>query len=170
MKEHRIREGSSIIYGGILHKEVAATVVYHLRALRLMGRYGVQLATPWERARGRTLTWDATCIDTFAPSYIHTTVEEAGLVAKIAEICKRKNYEALAAVHLFTPIAVETSGVFSPETRCFLHKLASRVRLVTNEDLEKSHFYLTQQLAVSIRQGNALSIIGTHVPYGTRMN
>ena len=82
MKEHRIRDSSSIIYGGILHKEVAATVVYHLRALRLMGRYGVQLATPcnWERG-----TWDATCIDTFAPSYIHTTVEEAGLVAKIAE-------------------------------------------------------------------------------------
>ena len=89
--------------------------------------------------------------DTFAPSYICTAIEEAGSVAdgsrlfsvaEIAEIWKRKNYEALSAVHVLTPIAVETSEVFGPETRCFLHKLASRVRSVTNE--EKSHFYLTQ--------------------------
>ena len=86
-------------------------------------------------------------------------VEEAGLVAEIAEICKRKNYEALLPVHVFTPIAVETSGVFGPETRCFLHKLASRMRSVTNE--EKSHFYLTQQLSVAIQRGNAWSILGT---------
>ena len=97
--------------------------------------------------------------DTFAPSYIHTAIEEAGSVAEIAEIRKRKNYEALSAVHVFTPIAVETSGVFGPETRCFLHKLASRVRSVTNE--EKSHFYLTQQLSVAIQWGNTLSILGT---------
>ena len=77
---------------------------------------GITIA-PWKR--GRTLIWDATCIDTFAPSYIHTAIEEAGSVAEIAEIRKRKNYEALSAVHVFTPIAVET--------KCFLHKLASRV-------------------------------------------
>ena len=93
--------------------------------------------------------------DTFAPSYIHTAIEEAGSVAEIAEIRKRKNYEALSAVHVFTPIAVETPGVFGPETRC----LASRVRSVTNEG--KSHFYLTQQLAVTTQRGNALSILGT---------
>ena len=121
---------------------------------------------PWER--GRTLIWDATCIDTFAPSYIHTAVKEAGLVAEIAEIRKRKKYEALSAVHVFTPITVETSGVFGPETRCFLHKLASRMRPVTNE--EKSHFYLTQQLSVAIQRGNALFILGTHVPYGTKVD
>ena len=119
---------------------------------------GITIA-PWER--GRTLIWDTTCIVTFAPSYIHSAVKEAGLVAEIAEIRKRKNYEALSAVHVFTPITVETSGVFGPETRCFLHTLASRMRSVTNE--VKSHFYLTQQLSIAIQRGNALSILGTHV-------
>ena len=126
---------------------------------------GITIA-PWET--GRTLIWDATCIDTFAPSYIHTAVKEAGLVAEIAEIRQRKNYEALSVVHMFIPIVVETSGFFSPKTRCFLHKLASRVRSVTNE--EKSHFYLTQQLAIAIQQGNALSILETHVPYGSKVD
>ena len=72
----------------------------------------------------------ALLFDTFAPH---------GSVAEIAELRKRKNYEALSAVQVFTPIAVETSGVFGPETRCILHKLASRVRSVTNK--EKSYFY-----------------------------
>ena len=31
---------------------------------------------------------------------------------------------------------------------------------------EKSHFYLTQQLSIAIQRGNALSILGTHVPVG----
>ena len=60
---------------------------------------------------------------------------------------------------------VETSGVFGPETRVFLHKLSSRVKSFTLE--EKSHFYLTQQLSIAIQRGNALSILGTHVPVGT---
>ena len=126
---------------------------------------GITIA-PWER--GRTLIWDATCIDTFAPSYTRMAIEEAGSVAEIAEIRKKKNYEALSTVHIFTPIAVETSGVFGPETRCFLRKLASRMRSVTND--EKSLFHLTQQLAVTIQRGNALSILGTHVPYGTSVD
>ena len=126
---------------------------------------GITIA-PWER--GRTLIWDATCIDTFAPSYTRMAIEEAGSVAEIADIRKKKNYEALSTVHIFTPIAVETSGVFGPETRCFLRKLASRMRSVTND--EKSLFHLTQQLAVTIQRGNALSILGTHVPYGTSVD
>ena len=74
--------------------------------------------------------------------YINAATKDAGLVAEIAKTRKRKNYEVLLAVHMFTPIAVETSGVFGPETRDFLHKLSSRVKSVTLE--EKSHFYLTQ--------------------------
>ena len=101
---------------------------------------------PWER--GRTLIWDATCIDTFAPSYINAATKDAGLVAETAETHKRKNYEVLSAVHIFTPIAVETSGAFGPETRVFLHKLSSRVKPDTLE--EKSHFYPTQQLSIAI--------------------
>ena len=95
-------------------------------------------------------------------------LKKLGWLQKLRKSAKRKNNEALAAVHLFTPIAVRhlESSVLRPDVSCT--NWHPRVRLVTNEDLEKSHFYLTQQLAVSIRQGNALSIIGTHVPYGTK--
>ena len=126
---------------------------------------GITIAL-WER--GHTLIWDATCIDTFAPSYIRMVIEEAGSVAEIAEIRKKMNYEALSTVHIFTPIAVETSGVFGSETRRFLRKLVSRMRSATND--YKSLFHLTQQLAVTIQRGNALTILGPHVPYGTSVD
>ena len=96
------------------------------------------------QSRWQTPRWNHNCpLGKRSHSYLtplpHTAIEEAGSVAEIAEIQKRKNNEALSAVQVFTPIAVETSGVFGPETRCILHKLASRVRSVTNK--EKSHFY-----------------------------
>ena len=62
--------------------------------------------TPW--TKGRILIWDATCIDTFAPSYVEEATREAGSVAAIAESRKRKKYEELSTIHEFTPVAIET--------------------------------------------------------------
>ena len=42
---------------------------------------------PWKN--GRTLVWDATCPDTFAPSHVALTAREAGLVASQAEKAKK---------------------------------------------------------------------------------
>lgn len=115
----------------------------------------------WER--GCTFLWDATCIDTFASLYINVATKDAGLVVKIAETRKRKNYEVLSAVHMLTPIAVETSGILGSETRAFLHKLLFKVKSVTLK--EKFPFYLTQQ-----SNGNALSIQwGMLCPYSVLM-
>ena len=41
---------------------------------------------PWRN--GRTLVWDATCPDTFAPSHVALAAREAGLVASQAEKAK----------------------------------------------------------------------------------
>ena len=41
---------------------------------------------PWEK--GHALVWNATCRDTYAPSYKSLAVREAGLVAKRAEDSK----------------------------------------------------------------------------------
>ena len=49
----------------------------------------------------------------------------AGSVAAMAEDRKKKMYKALDALHCFVPIAIDTSGVFGPETKCFLTSLSS---------------------------------------------
>ena len=38
---------------------------------------------------GQLLVWDATCPDTFAPSYVSNATREAGAVAALAEERKR---------------------------------------------------------------------------------
>ena len=60
--------------------------------------------------------WDATCIDTFAPSYRSLAVQAAGSVAAKAESLKEEKYSDLSQTHEFAPIAVEPSGVFGPQS------------------------------------------------------
>ena len=48
---------------------------------------------PWEK--GLSLAWDATCVDTFAPSNVSQSVEEAGKAAAAAEVRKETKYEEL---------------------------------------------------------------------------
>ena len=59
---------------------------------------------------------------------IQTTSEAgavAGAVAALAERKKKTKYEAIAQIHLFYPIALETSGVFGPDTYAILCDLAT---------------------------------------------
>ena len=112
---------------------------------------------PWER--GKLLVWDATCSDTFAPSYSSNAASEVGAVAAMAEERKKAKYEHLDASHSFVPVAVETAGVFGPLTHAFLKDLGRRIALVTGE--EKSYSYLVQRVSVAIQRGNAASVVGT---------
>ena len=110
---------------------------------------------PWER--GKLLVWDATCSDTFAPSYSSNAASEVGAVAAMAEERKKAKYEHLDASHSFVPVAVETAGVFGPLTHTFLKDLGRRIALVTGE--EKSYSYLVQRVSVAIQRGNAASVV-----------
>ena len=76
------------------------------------------------RERGRLLVWDATCSDTYAPSYITSAASEAGAVASQAEERKIMKHDHLHASLLFILVAVETAGVFGRLTRAFFKKLA----------------------------------------------
>ena len=71
---------------------------------------------PWKC--GKLLVWDATCPDTFAPSYFSNATSEAGLVAASAEERKEAKYSNLGALHCFTPVAIETSGVLALSLCC----------------------------------------------------
>ena len=70
---------------------------------------------PWKC--GKLLVWDATCPDTFAPSYVSQATTAAGEVATHAEERKCSKYSSL---HEFIPVAIETSGVMGSQS---LHAL-----------------------------------------------
>ena len=69
---------------------------------------------PWPA--GRYLVWDFTCVDTYAPSYIPKTSLEAGAAATMVEDRKRSKYSYLGQGYFFSPITIETLGVFGRST------------------------------------------------------
>ena len=116
---------------------------------------GVSLA-PWKS--GRLLVWDATCPDTFAPSYrAHATVEP-GRVAAIAEDRKDEKYRDLPSTHWFCPIAIETMGAMGPRSLALLKEVGRRIMSETGE--AKSTEYLLQRLSVAVQRGNCASVLG----------
>ena len=112
---------------------------------------------PWKC--GQLLVWDATCPNTFAPSYSTIAAHQVGAVAQQAEDRKMRKYKHLDSCYFFTPVAIETSGVFGPKTTEFLKELGLRLRQVSGE--ANSFAYLTQRLSVAIQCGNAASVLGT---------
>ena len=112
---------------------------------------------PWKK--GKCLVWDATCPDTFAPSYLRLSSREAGAVAIQAEERKKQKYSCLSSTHLFTPIAIESSSVFGTEAISFVRELGLRLKNVTGETA--SHHYLIQKLSVAVQRGTAAAILGS---------
>ena len=62
---------------------------------------------------------------------------------------KKTKYANFNLAHTFTPVAIETSGVFGPESLSFLKDLGGRLAWVTGE--EKSRTYLIQRLAMAVQ-------------------
>ena len=115
---------------------------------------------PW--AKGRSLLWDFTCRDTFAQSYLAQSSQHAGHVAKKAERKKIHHYSDPADHFMFTPVAVETSGVIGEIGLNFIKKIGSKIAEVTKE--HRSTNYLIQRISVAIQKGNVASILGTIPP------
>ena len=82
--------------------------------------------------RGQLLVWDATCPDTFAPCLIilhNCCIASWNSCSTGGEDIKKKiqKYKHLDSCHLFTPVAIETTGVFGPRTTEFLKELGVEV-------------------------------------------
>ncbi|CAH2232343.1 jg26186, partial [Pararge aegeria aegeria] len=116
---------------------------------------------PWER--GRALVWDATCVDTLAPSHIRETMLKAGAAAEKAETNKRNKYSSLIPNYIFVPFAVETLGPWSNSAKKFIQNITPRLIASTGDRRAGSFF--AQRIGIAIQRGNAASILAT-IPRG----
>ena len=89
------------------------------------------------------------------PQLLHTKLEQLLNRQKIGRCTSINTYPC----YFFTPVAIETSGVFGPKTTEFLKELGHRLRQVSGE--ANSFAYLTQRLSVAVQRGNAASVLGT---------
>jgi hypothetical protein len=112
---------------------------------------------PWRG--GRSLVWDATVIDTVAPSYLHASAATAGAAAELADTRKTAKYDHLLANHHFVPVALETLGPINNNGLDFIKDLGKRLTLISGDIRETS--YLFQRLSATIQRFNAISFRGT---------
>merc|ERR1712030_287898 len=108
-------------------------------------------------SQGKSLCWDATCVNTFGESSINDTAIEVGHAATKAESAKIAKYPDMVRRFRFEPIAIETSGVFGPSTRNIVHEIGKRICEKTGEKRET--MWLKQCLNIAIQKVNALSIL-----------
>ena len=94
---------------------------------------------PW--ARGKCLAWDATIVDTVAPSHLPSTKTQEGAAALRAAEIKTLKYRSLAPTYQIMPISLETFGAWHTESLDFMRELGPRTSLVTG-DQRKTTFLL----------------------------
>ena len=112
---------------------------------------------PWKQ--GKCLAWDVTMPDTYAQSHLPTTTTNVGHAADKSAVSKTQKYQTILQTHLFTPIAIETAGVWNSQAREFTKERGKCISTVTGEIKETS--YIFQQVSVAIQRGNMLSFIGS---------
>ena len=111
---------------------------------------------PWKS--GQLIAWDATCRDSFAPSYRSSSTHSPGAVADLAEVSKCQKYQHLPPTDCFTPVTFESLSAVGSRTLAFLKDIGRRIRLETGEP--KATFYLLQRLSVAVKRGNCTLING----------
>ena len=108
---------------------------------------------------GKCLTWDVTCVDTFADTVVVQSALGPGAAARQAEERKRQRYADLSQRYIFEPVALETSGVYGPAAAAFVQELGRRISARTGERRETA--WLRQRLSIAIVRGNAASVLAT---------
>ena len=105
-------------------------------------------SVPWHKSR--CLAWYATCPDTYAQSHVQSSSLSAG--AAVAELKKQNKYSDLPPYIDFTPVAIETSGVWGENARDLIKNLGRRIALVQLEP--RSTSFLQQRISLAIQHGN----------------
>ena len=111
------------------------------------------------------MVWDATVVDTLAPSHVERTSVTPGAAAATAEDKKRLKYVGnLPPTYEFIPLGFETLGAVGPVAEDFLDTLGKRLAITT--DCDRAGEYLRQRLSLEILRGNVGSILGSLVDGG----
>ena len=109
----------------IKHALVSARIPCHLEPSGLYRSDGKHpdgaSVVPWRC--GKILVWDATCVDTLAPSHQALAARESRAVAVDGEFKKHAKYAHLESTHYFVPMSVETLGALGPEASSFLKEI-----------------------------------------------
>ena len=108
---------------------------------------------------GRSLCWDATCVDTFCATNLPGCAMRSGKAAEEAERLKRERYAEISARFRFEPLAVETTGVLGPSSLKFVTELGSRARQCTGERRETQ--WLFQRISLAVARGNAAAVLAS---------
>lgn len=121
--------------------------------------------TPWKN--GKSLVWDATCVDTIASSYLHLTSKHPGAAANMACSKKEELYKDIVINHYFLPFAVETFGSFSDPAKKFVRNLGPILN--SRSGNVRSASFFTQKISLAIQRGNVAGITGT-IPANAKLD
>ncbi|CAG9117196.1 unnamed protein product [Plutella xylostella] len=108
---------------------------------------------PWEK--GRCLLWDATCVCTFAPSHVASTIATPGAAAELAAKQKIAKYSGLMDNYIFVPVA---TGIWGHDGKTFIKSIGRRMRHC-GLDI-RSGTFLMQRISLAVQRGNAASALG----------
>jgi hypothetical protein len=113
---------------------------------------------PWKG--GKTLVWDATCVDNLAPSYVQHSDPDFAVAS--AETKKKRKYSCLAERYIVIPVAFSTLGRWGSEGLTLITAIG---RLIQEKTFERrATSFLKQRLSMAIQRGNAASVFGTVAP------
>ena len=110
---------------------------------------------------GRCLTWNATVMDSLAPSHLSATSSLPGSAAEAAAVRKRSKYAAITLTQIFVPVAVETLGPVNADDLRFLDQSGDRVSAVTGDPRES--FFLYQRQSVLVQRFNMVAFRGSFI-------
>ena len=117
-------------------------------------------------SNGKSLSWDATCSDTFSQTSIHQSAISPGSAADKAEARKRSFYSGLLSRYRFEPVSVETTGVYGKDSAKFVAEIGRRIRGQTGDKREGA--WLKQRISIAIIRGNSEAVLGTNrAAFGT---
>ena len=112
---------------------------------------------PWKL--GKSLKWDVTVADTYAPSYLDGTVHTQGWAAEAAAKRKLQMYAALANTCHFIQVALESMEGLCAVGQDFVSAVGTRITQISGDP--RSTDFQRHLLSVAIQRVNAACVLSS---------